>query len=387
MADIIPKRALSNGRWDKILKREMVALSIADNYNDAKHEWLATGQVWWEELGDIPDWANGHEHKCLCGHDIVYHFEIHNTETDIRECVGSDHINSYLILRAIREETGLEDDFITDKMIEEWINVRVQALKKKAWWKIHGEQFTTMFDSVKDLDLRINIRRKGRYYDEQYRQYRDKTYIRKRADGDFGSPNYRMASIVWRWNHPENAKAQRGRLGFPNQRLFNDLMVFFYSIENAKAAIRKEDEKLAERLQHLKNFDEQQKLSRERELERRKRVIAKVEAEGNDPIFTEACEYYGVTTFIPDEGKNSWERKFLRDIQSQMIGGRVLSERQIQRLWIILDHPQAEHEDATDRQKNYLIRLGYEGDLDTITKATASNEINQLKTTQEMKGE
>ena len=108
-----------------------------------------------------------------------------------------------------------------------------------------------------------------------------------------------------------------------------------------------------------------------------------MEAEGNDPIFVEACEYYGVTPFIPDEGKNSWERKFLRDIQSQMIGGRVLSERQIQRLWIILDHPQAEHEDATDRQKNYLMRLGYEGDLDTITKATASNEINQLKTTQE----
>ena len=380
MSDIIPKRALTNGRWDRKLKEGMVALSVADDYDEAKHEWIATGQVWWDELGDIPDWASQHTHSCLCGHDIVYHFEIHNTETDVRECVGSDHINSYLIIRAIREETGLDDEYITDELIIEWINVRVQSLKKEAWWKIHGDQFTEMFNAVKDLDLRINVRKKGRYYDDSLRMYRDKTYIRKRADGNFGSPDYRMASIVWRWNHPENEKAQRGRIGYPNQRLFNDLMVFYYSIENAKEAVRKEDEKVTKRVDQLKEFDEQQRLAKEAEIERRKRVIAKVEAEGNDPIFVEACEYYGITPFIPDEGKNTWERKFLKDIQSQMMTGKVLTEPQIQRLWIILDNPNAVHEDATDRQKNYLRRLGYDGDIDTISKTTASRAINELKT-------
>ena len=32
------KRELGNGRWDKILMRRMVELSIADNYNEAKEE-------------------------------------------------------------------------------------------------------------------------------------------------------------------------------------------------------------------------------------------------------------------------------------------------------------------------------------------------------------
>ena len=34
---------------------------------------------------------------------------------------------------------------------------------------------------------------------------------------------------------------------------------------------------------------------------------------------------------------------------------------------------------ATERQKNYLIRLGYEGDIDDITKSDASTEISKLK--------
>jgi hypothetical protein len=379
MSNIIPKRALTNGRWDKKLKENMVALSVADNYNEAKHEWIATGQVWWELLGDIPNWANQHSHKCLCGHDIVYHFEIHNTETDVRECVGSDHINSYLILRAIHEETGVATEHITDAMIEEWINVRVQSLKKEAWWKVHGDQFTEMFDAVKDLDLRINVRKKGRYYDETYRQYRDKTYIRKRADGNFGAPDYRMASIVWRWNHPENPKAQTTRLGYPNQRLFNDLMIFYYSIEKAKVRIEKEDKKLVKRLDHLKEFDEQQRLAREAEKERREKLVAEVETQENDPIFQEACEYYGVKPFIPEQGDNTWERKFLLNIKKQMLSGKPLSEKQTQRLWIVLNNENAVQEPASERQKQYLVRLGYEGDVDSILKNDASFHIQKLK--------
>ena len=233
------KRSLGNGRWDRELKRRMVSLSKADNYDDAKHEWIATGKVWWDSLGAMPTWVTKHPYKCLCGHNIVYHFEIHNTETDVRESVGSDHINSYLILRAIREETGLSDDQITDEMIEEWIEVRVEALKKDAWWKMHGDEFTRMFNEVKDMDLRVNVRTNGRYYDSTYRMYRDKTFIRKRSEGKYGEPFYKMASIVWRWNHPNNPKAQINTKGYPNQNLYNDLLMFYFTLEKANEQIKK----------------------------------------------------------------------------------------------------------------------------------------------------
>jgi hypothetical protein len=50
MQDVKYKRELGNGRWDRKLKENMVALSKADNYDDAKREWIATGEVWWRGL-------------------------------------------------------------------------------------------------------------------------------------------------------------------------------------------------------------------------------------------------------------------------------------------------------------------------------------------------
>ena len=47
MDNIVAKRRLGEGRWDRALKKKMTELSEADNYDDAKHEWLATGNAWW----------------------------------------------------------------------------------------------------------------------------------------------------------------------------------------------------------------------------------------------------------------------------------------------------------------------------------------------------
>ena len=373
------KRALTNGRWDKKLKANMVELSSADNYDDAKHEWLATGKVWWDEVGECPNWASNHPYTCLCGHDIVYHFEIHNTETDVRECVGSDHINSYLILRAIREETGLDDSHITDEMIEEWIEVRVEALKKKTWWDMHGEYFTNMFDTAKDLDLRVNVRTKGSYYDSLLRMYRPKTYIRKRSEGVFGKPGYKMASIVWRWNHPENPKAQINRRGWPNNKLYNDLLMFFFTIEDAKAWVAKEEKKETDRMAHLKKLDLDEQARKVEAMKRREKVVTTVKDIQHLPDFIEACEYYEVKPFVPEQGKDAWEEKFLLDIKARMIKGEVLTEKQAKKLWSILDSNKKVTVAATDKQKNYLIRLGYEGDLDEITKDEASVQISTIK--------
>ena len=116
------RRELGEGRWDKVLMRRMVNLSVADNYNAPKDEWLATGNVWWRGNGEIPEWVSNSqqgEGSCLCGHVITYHFEILNTENGIRECVGSDHINSYLIMRQIAQEKGQSIETITEEQIKE----------------------------------------------------------------------------------------------------------------------------------------------------------------------------------------------------------------------------------------------------------------------------
>ena len=374
-----PNRELGSGRWDKKLIENMVALSKADDYDEAKHEWIATGEVWWNALGDAPNWANKHLHSCLCGHDIVYHFEIHNTETDIRECVGSDHINSYLIFRAIKEENpSLSDDMITDEMIEEWITVRVKALKAKAWWRMHGDEFTKMFDTVKDLDLRVNVRKKGRYYDSQYKMYRDKTFIRKKNDGKFGEPGYQMASIVWRWNHPENTKAQINIHGFPNQKLYNDLLMFYFNVNEATASLEKEDKMLRRRLETLEENAKILQNRREQEFKRKQKIVSTLEDLTHNEKFVEGCDYYGIKPFVPEQGKDNWEENFLKDIKMKITRGSVLTENQVSKLWNILDGD-GKIENATDNQKNYLIRLGYDGDVDALTKEEASNHIQRLK--------
>ena len=214
------KRELGNGRWDRILKARLTALSVADDYEEAKLEWRVTGRCWWgygmvggPQTGE-PEWVTqtNHSGECLCGHKIVYHYEIENTENGTIECLGSDHITSYLILRGLMEETGLAESEITEAMIKEWIKVRVNSMKAEAWWSKYGEKFEEQFNAVKEYDLRINIiETPKKYWDKDLQMYRKVTKIRKKGQGKAGMhflPNFKMASIVWRWNHPDNPKNQ-----------------------------------------------------------------------------------------------------------------------------------------------------------------------------------
>jgi len=367
MNDYKRKRYLGDGRWDKKLKAAMVELSEADNYDDAKHEWIATGQVWWSSLGAQPDWVQRFRY-CLCGHDIVYHFEIHNTVTDERKAVGSDHINSYLILRAIREETGLKDGEITEEMIEEWIVVRVEALKKTAWWNVHGEDFTEMFNEVKELDLRLNVRDTGkRIWNKDLMMNQPITAIRKKASGGFGTPEYEMASIVWRWNHPDNPKAQIDSRGYPNERLMNDVVMFWAFIENHKAKIAAEDAAVANRIKQVA----EEEIGRQERLQHRleqQAIVASAKEEKTQSKFVLACEYYGIRPFDETDGWNTWEVGFLNGLRTQFIRGKELSERQstsLNKIIIRNDKP------VTAEQSSYLVALGYKGEMpDTNRKAS-----------------
>tara|TARA_R100000734_G_scaffold17903_1_gene14396 strand:- start:587 stop:1714 length:1128 start_codon:yes stop_codon:yes gene_type:complete len=364
------KRELGNGRWDRKLRENMVTLSVADNYDDAKHEWIATGEVWWNGLGTPrPDWALNHPDKCLCEHHIVYHFEIHNTETDVRECVGSDHINSYMILRAIVEETGMKAEAITEDMIQEWIDVRVSALIKDAWWRHNGEDFTKRFNEIKELDLRINVRRSGKYiYDRTLGVSVPETMIRKKGKGNPGTMDYDMASIVWRWNHPDNPKAQIHTKGYPNEKLMTDLDIFHMLIERHKETVRLEDEKLEKDRLHNEEYRKQIAL--------RNSVLR----EKKEHEFREACEYMDIPVFKPDMGINTWEKRFLTDMESRIIRRRELSERQVSKLIGIVNRY---NDKPTERQVNYLRVLGYEGETESLTKGEISELIDRMKEVKE----
>ena len=369
------KRELGDGRWDVKLKGEMVRLSKADNYAEAKHEWIATGNVWWRTLGEKPDWVESQGY-CMCGHHITYHFEIHNTETGMRRAVGSDHINSYLILRAISEETGLKAGEISEEMIDAWINVRVEALKQTAWWNVHGEDFTEMFDDIKELDLRLNVRKKkGKYrYDETLRASVPITAIRKKGTGSFGDTDYEMASIVWRWNHPDNPKAQINARGYPNQKLWDDLVMFWAFIEEHKEKVANEDKMVAKRIEELNDLDAEKEARRIAMVEKNA-LLRSARKEKDDNRFKTICDYFGFRVFTVDDGSNDWERNFLRDMKRRLTGGADPSERQAQTINKIV---QRNDKPASDAQKSYVNALGYEGEMPE-TNREISILIDELK--------
>lgn len=287
----MPKRRLGTSHWDRKLVANMVALSVSDNYEDAHQEWIATGDVWWRGRGDVPSWiqANSHPHECLCGHKIVYHFRIQNTENGNEEVVGSDHINSYLIIRAIARETGMNANEITEELIQKWLNVRVKGMKAEAWWEANGEAFERMFNAVKEADLRYNTRvQEWRYDSEMEQTVPVYTLIKKKSAGE------EMASIVWRWNHPDNSRAQINSRGYPNDALMHDLSMFYVKCLtglNDKLQAEKEarEARIAERAERRRQaqlaYEERQRQARE-EAEKARKERAEYE-ERMRPIWEE----------------------------------------------------------------------------------------------------
>ena len=426
MEIIRAKRSLGEGHWDKKLIANMVELSNADNYEEAKHEWIATGDVWWSgNSNERPSWVNDHAGKCLCGHRVVYHFKILNTENGNEECVGSEHIGSYLILREIKERTGLKESEITDEMIQEWINERTQSMIQTAWWHTNGEHFTEMFDTIKEADLRINVKSKDQYWCWTDKKYKIKSRVLKRGSGKLGEEGYQMSSIVWRWNHPHNPKNQQTTRGYPNDKLWNDLVYFhaMYLVEH-KVRLEAEDarldkatnqqhERMARQEQERLQRQERQRLRREQYERERAEREARYEQEekerkanllitnadkltqerqqlndlsmfNNTEVaeFKNMCDYYGLPVFDGDFPISIWESTFLLDIRRRMASGRELSPNQLQTLKNICSS-----EPATSKQVQYLENLGYEGSFDGITKRKASIMITNKKQYDTFEGE
>ena len=423
------KRSLGDGHWDRKLMANMVELSNADNYEEAKEEWIATGEVWHRRPDtldeEIPSWVNEHAGKCLCGHRVVYHFKIRNTENGNEECVGSEHIGSYLILREIKERTGLQDSEITDEMIQQWINEKTQSMIATAWWDKNGAHFTEMFDKIKEADLRINVKSKEQYWCWTDKKYKIRSRMLKRGSGKLGEEDYQMSSIVWRWNHPNNPKNQQTTRGYPNDKLWADLNYFsvMYDVQH-KATLEAEDarldkatkqqhERIARQQREREQRQEQARLraeqwekdraereaKREQEEKERKENLLITNTEryaqerqklndlsmfNNTEVteFKNMCDYYGLPVFDGNFPISIWESSFLLDIRRRMAYGNELTPNQLQTLKNICSN-----EPLTGKQELYLKNLGYEGSFDGITKRKASIMITNKKQYDTFEGE
>ena len=324
------------------LTSKLIALSVEQgDYELAKLEWRITGRVWRASyIGNpiIENHVSGHPNKCLCGHDITYHFEIENTHNGILEIVGSTCINNWMVLRHMTETLKISRDTITEEMIEEWKTMTVRGLIKDAWWVEEGESFTTTFNEIKDLDLRVNVRDMGKtYWDETLKMKRPVTKIRKTGSGRYGTRAYKMASIVWRWNHPDNSRNQQSTRGYPNEKLLNDLTLFDAFLDTHLATVAEEDIMVGNRMTHIKALS----LTNKDKL----RLISSDDRE--EAAFIKRCDYTGWPHFTTDIGTNAWEKEFLMSMRSNFINGYDLSEKQAETLNNILHRPDKE---ATERQ-------------------------------------
>ena len=189
------------------------------------------------------------------------------------------------------------------------------------------------------------------------------TKIRKKASGLFGVPDYKMSSIVWRWNHPDNPKAQINTKGYPNENLIRDLTLFKNMIDHYSEIVRVEDEKFAKMSEKRKKYEEQIAIKQ------------KAHAEQRAIDFSLACEHYDIPTFSEDLATNTWEKRFLQDMKNRVLARKDVSERQMTTLLRIINQ---QHDKPTERQVKYLRVLGYDGDVPS-TKSEASRLIDELK--------
>ena len=335
---------IKSGALNQALIKRLTKISVSDDWEIAKHEWRATGQVWYRplryaetEIQQIPEpHCHDHPNKCVCGHPIAWHFEVENTENGILEILGSEHITNWMIVRHLKENKGIPADAITEEKIIEWMKEAVKTMKADWWWKENGEDWEEMFNHIKELDIRINVRSKGQYYDRETKRYEDHFTIAKTKSGSLG----RMASVVWRWNHPDNPKNQQTKYGFPNDRLWIDMLMFNAHLEEVIDKLGKV---------------EQNRESRIEQVEARKALSAEMRDEFDDEEFATNCRYYGIEPFDVNQGTNSWENKFLNDMRVIITdSSRELSDRQTDTLRKILmgsDRP------ASEKQKNYMKKL------------------------------
>ena len=448
------------GAYNIALKERLTDLSESDDWAEAKLEWKATGNIWYVPMRDSADdilpqvHQDKHPHECICGHKIAWHFEILNTENDTLEIVGSEHIGFWMVARHLVENLNMPADMITQERIEIWVKEAVKSMKAEWWWKMHGEQFEEWFNELSEIDLRTNVRNGESYWDEDTNRYEHQHLIRKKAEGKIGEPEYAMASIVWRWNHPDNegvfytnnktgvriekttwknllhdekytyedyvseiehpvtgylrsrkvplwsksveSTAQKDTRGYPNERLWNDLQMFYLNLPRHKLALEEKDKERAERVAFVvKEREEQrerQRIQREEHarqeaIRREERRLAEEERQRRQAIrdaerarqletaFEDFCEKHDLPEFTLENGNNQWEQNFLKDMIKRINTLHPLSPKQILYVQKIVNNIE---QPAKEKQLSYIRKLGGTPNPE-MTKREASDMIGELK--------
>jgi len=445
------------GAYNIALKERLTALSESEDWAEAKLEWKATGNIWYVPMRDSADdvlpsvHQEKHPHECICGHKIAWHFEILNTENDTLEIVGSEHIGFWMVARHLVENLNMPADMITQERIEIWVKEAVKSMKAEWWWKMHGEQFEDWFNELSETDLRTNVRNGESFWDEDTNRYEHQQLIRKRAEGKIGEPEYAMASIVWRWNHPDNegvfytnkktgvrikkvtwkelpyderytneeylhptmglrskkvslwsksveSKAQKETRGYPNERLWNDLQMFYLNLQRHRLALEEKDKERAERVAFVVKEREEQRerqriqreeYARQEAIRREERRLAEEERQRRQAIrdaerarqletaFEDFCEKHDLPEFNAEHpfSKNQWEQNFLRDMIKRINALQSLSPKQILYVQKIVNNIE---QPATEKQLSYIRKLGGTPNPE-MTKREASDMIGELK--------
>jgi len=189
-------------------------------------------------------------------------------------------------------------------------------------------------------------------------KYVFKTRLRKSSKGVATDEDYKMSSIVWRWNHPDNSRNQRDGRGYPNDRLWQDLVVFYFKVQMMKEELQAEDAYWENQTQMI--------------LEKQSQVVQS----NKQKTFEQLCEYYGIPAFDSSWGYNEWSIKFLGDMKRLIASEKELSEKQQATLIKLIVG-----NSATEKQVAYLRELGYEGEI--TTKIQASTLISDLLLSEE----
>ena len=379
-----------SGAYNVALKNNLTELSVADDWEEARKEWKATGNVWYiplrHTINDVlPEpHNNAHPHECICGHQIAWHFEIENTENGRLEIVGSEHIGFWMIVRHMVENLNIPEDMVTQERVKEWIKEAVKSMKAEWWWKNNGEQFKEWFDEIKELDLIMNTRKGKPYWDTDTEWMENQLLLRKKSEGKYGTPSYKMASIVWRWNHPDNNKAQINTTGYPNDRLWNDLMIFYFNLETHKETFNQKkltrEARIVEINEKRARIAEERRIEREERAERlRIREVERTERERErqrlmDSALERFCTENEISHFTEESGRNDWEVSFLRDMIRRINSLQSISPKQRSRTVKIISRLD---ESATEKQLAYIRKLGGTPNQ-YLTKKKASDMIGEL---------
>jgi len=340
-------------------------------------------------------------------------------------------------MKEISQRTGKDINDITQGDIDKWIQERTKTMMAKAWMHQNGEQFDAIYERVKDIDILINAKNTNLYWHGVSQEYKYSSSLRKKAEGAPTSNYYRMASIVWRWEHPDNSRAQSQSRGYPTDKLWQDMIIFdamcnvkhrqdynnkilYAQTQTAQELEQREVRRVRDEARRQRILDDQReraanqaerdriynlpenvekrRLVEEERIERDRIIREEREAReakakemkladatqyldgayGLGEEFEQMCNYYGIRAFDSKLGSSAWEMSFLKSVKQQMVDKKSLSGTQISKLKEILNKM------ATPAQLNYLQDLFYAPEDNrewrkNLTRKQASEEIEKLK--------